>query len=88
MLLTIQLHCRKKFFKTKDYKKLFTTTMSQDRFNGLAILSIETDLVAKLEYTNLIVILHHNKQIYSLILNLFFKLKKLIFITWLRSQKC
>ncbi|XP_028121102.1 zinc finger MYM-type protein 1-like [Camellia sinensis] len=42
------------FSKLKLIKSYLRSTMSQERLNGLAILSIEKDLVDKLDYTNLI----------------------------------
>ncbi|XP_028098568.1 uncharacterized protein LOC114298232 [Camellia sinensis] len=42
------------FSKLKLIKSYLRSTMSQERFDGLAILSIAKDLVDKLDYTNLI----------------------------------
>ena len=42
------------FSKLKIIKSYLRSTMSQDRLNGLAILSIEKDILANLEYKELI----------------------------------
>ena len=42
------------FSKLKLIKSYLRSTMSQERLNGLAILSIEKELVEKLDYVNLI----------------------------------
>ena len=41
-------------FDLKLIKNYFRSTISQERLNGLSILSIEKDILAKLEYKNLI----------------------------------
>jgi hypothetical protein len=42
------------FSKLKLIKSYLRSTMSQERLNGLAILSIEKEMLKKLEYKNLI----------------------------------
>jgi hypothetical protein len=42
------------FSKLKLIKSYLRSTMSQERLNGLAILSIENEMLKKLEYKNLI----------------------------------
>ena len=57
ILLTIPVtvaSAERSFSKLKIIKNYLRTTMSQDRLNGLAILSIENDLLSKLEYKSLI----------------------------------
>ncbi|XP_028097893.1 uncharacterized protein LOC114297633 [Camellia sinensis] len=57
ILLTIPVTVasgERSFSKLKLIKSYLRSTMSQKRLNGLAILSIEKDLVDKLDYTNLI----------------------------------
>jgi hypothetical protein len=44
----------KSFSKLKLIKSYLRSTMSQERLNGLAILSIEKKLLENLEYKNLI----------------------------------
>ena len=57
ILLTIPItvaSAERSFSKLKLIKSFLRSTMSQERLNGLAIISIEKDLVSKLEYKNLI----------------------------------
>ena len=57
ILLTIPItvaSVERSFSKLKLIKSFLRSTMSQERLNGLAIISIEKDLVSKLEYKNLI----------------------------------
>jgi len=42
------------FSKLKLIKSYIRSTMSQERLNGLALLSIENEMLKKLEYKNLI----------------------------------
>jgi hypothetical protein len=42
------------FSKLKLIKSYIRSTMSQERLNGLAILSIENEMLKKLEYKNLV----------------------------------
>ena len=46
--------CIKKFSKLKLIKSYLRSTMSWERLNGLAILSIEKEMLEELEYKNLI----------------------------------
>ena len=57
ILLTIPItvaSAERSFSKLKLIKSFLRSTMSQEILNGLAIISIEKDLVSKLEYKNLI----------------------------------
>ena len=57
ILLTIPVTAasgERSFSKLKLIKSYLRSTISQDRLNGLALQSIEKDLVDKLDYTNLI----------------------------------
>nr|XP_028960141.1 uncharacterized protein LOC114825575 [Malus domestica] len=57
ILLTIRVtvaSAERSFSKLKLIKSYLRSTMSQERLNGLAILSIEKELVEKLDYVNLI----------------------------------
>ena len=57
ILLTIPVtvaSAERSFSKLKLIKSYLRSTMSQERLNGLAILSIEKELVEKLDYVNLI----------------------------------
>ena len=57
ILLTIPVtvaSAERSFSKLKLIKNYFRSTMSQEKLNGLAILSVEKDILAKLEYKNLI----------------------------------
>lgn len=57
ILLTIHVtvaHAERSFSKLALIKSYLRSTMSQERLSGLAMLSIEKDMVAKLDYTNLI----------------------------------
>ena len=57
ILLTIPVtvaSIKKSFSKLKLLKSYLRSTMSQERLNGLAILSIEQDLLENIEYKNLI----------------------------------
>lgn len=47
-------HAERSFSKLKLIKSYLRSTMSQERLSGLATLSIEKDMVEKLDYTNLI----------------------------------
>ncbi|XP_060968757.1 uncharacterized protein LOC115710798 [Cannabis sativa] len=47
-------HAEQSFSKLTLIKSYLRSTMSQERLSGLAMLSIENDLVAKLDYANLI----------------------------------
>lgn len=47
-------HAERSFSKLKLIKSYLCSTMSQERLSGLATLSIEKDMVEKLDYTNLI----------------------------------
>ncbi|KAM6571870.1 hypothetical protein CsatA_015950 [Cannabis sativa] len=47
-------HAERNFSKLTLIKSYLRSTMSQERLSGLAMLSIENDLVAKLDYANLI----------------------------------
>ena len=42
------------FFKLKLLKSYLRTTITQDRLNGLAILSIEKDMLENIKYDNII----------------------------------
>jgi uncharacterized protein YjhX (UPF0386 family) len=57
ILLTIPVtvaSAERSFSKLKLIKSYLRSTMSQERLNGLAILSIEKEMLKKLEYKNLI----------------------------------
>ena len=57
ILLTIPVTVasgERSFSKLKLIKSYLRSTMSQERLNGLAMLSIEKDMVDKLDYTSLI----------------------------------
>ncbi|XP_040369370.1 zinc finger MYM-type protein 1-like [Rosa chinensis] len=57
ILLTIPVtvaSAERSFSKLKLIKSYLRSTMSQERLNGLAMLSIEKDLVEKLEYSSLV----------------------------------
>ena len=57
ILLTIPVtvaSAERSFSKLKLIKSYLRSTMSQERLTGLAILSIEKEMVAKLEYKTLI----------------------------------
>ena len=57
ILLTIPVtvaSAKRSFSKLKLIKSYLRSTMSQERLNGLAMLSIEKDLLEKLEYKDLI----------------------------------
>jgi hypothetical protein len=57
ILLTIPItvaSAEKSFSKLKLLKSYLRSIMSQERLNGLAILSIEQDLLENIEYKNLI----------------------------------
>jgi hypothetical protein len=57
ILLTVSVtvaSAERSFFKLKLIKNSLRSTMSQDRFCGLAILSIEKDIVSTLDYKDLI----------------------------------
>ncbi|PRQ40050.1 putative HAT dimerization domain-containing protein [Rosa chinensis] len=57
ILLTIPVivaSAERSFSKLKLIKSYLQSTMSQERLNGLAMLSIEKDLVEKLEYSSLV----------------------------------
>ncbi|XP_073129369.1 uncharacterized protein [Henckelia pumila] len=57
ILLTIPVtvaSAERSFFKLKLIKNYLQSTMSQDRLNGLAILSIEKKMVANLDYDDLV----------------------------------
>ena len=57
ILLTIPLtiaSAKRSFLKLKLIKLYLRSTISQERLNGLAILSIEKEMLAKLECKNLI----------------------------------
>ena len=57
MLLTVPIivvSVERSFSKLKLIKSYLRSTMSKERLSELAILSIETDMLAKLEYKNLI----------------------------------
>ena len=45
---------KKSFSKLKLIKSYLRSTMSQEKLNGLAILSIEKELIENLNYVNLI----------------------------------
>lgn len=57
ILLTIPVtvaYAERSFSKLKLIKSYLRSTMSQERLSGLAMLSIESDMVQKLDYVNLI----------------------------------
>ena len=57
ILLTIPItvvSAERSFSKLKMIKSYFWSTMSQEILNGLAMLSIEKELVEKIDYTNVI----------------------------------
>ncbi|XP_058185824.1 uncharacterized protein LOC131303051 [Rhododendron vialii] len=57
VLLTILISVasgERTFSKLKSIKNYLRSTMSQERLNGLAMLSIENDLVKEVDYTNII----------------------------------
>ena len=57
ILLTIPVtvaSVERSFSKLKLIKSYLRSTMSQDRLNGLAMLSIEKDMVKEIEYTSVI----------------------------------
>ena len=57
ILLTIPVTvatAERSFSKLKLIKSYLRSTMSQERLNGLALLSIEKDMVKKLDYPSLI----------------------------------
>ena len=57
ILLTIPVtvaSAERGFSKLKMIKSYLRSTMSQDRLNGLAMLSIEKDLAGELDYANVI----------------------------------
>jgi len=57
ILLTIHVtvaSAERSFSKLKLIKSYLRSTMSQEKLNGLAILSIENEMLKKLEYKNLI----------------------------------
>ncbi|XP_074352732.1 uncharacterized protein LOC141691879 [Apium graveolens] len=57
ILLTIPVtvsYAERSFSKLKLIKSYLRSTMSQERLSGLAMLSIEKDMVEKLDYVNLI----------------------------------
>ena len=66
ILLTIPVtiaSAERSFSKLKLIKSYLRSTMSQERLNGLAILSIEKYILTKLEYKNLINIFVSQKAI-------------------------
>ena len=57
ILLTIPVtvaSAERSFSKLKPIKTFLRSTMSQERLNGLAILSIEKGIIEQLDYTDLI----------------------------------
>ena len=65
ILLTIHVtvaHAERSFSKLTLIKSYLRSTMSQERLSGLAMLSIEKDMVAKLNYINLINIFVSNAR--------------------------
>ena len=57
ILLTIPVtvaSTKRHFSKLKIIKSYLRSTMSQERFSGLPILSIENEMLEELEYKNLI----------------------------------
>ena len=57
ILLTIPItvaSAKRSFSKLKLIKSYLRSTMSQERLSGLAILSIENEMLEELEYKNLI----------------------------------
>ena len=54
MVLVIVASVEWNFSKLKLIKSYLSLTMSQERLNGLPILSTENDILAKLEYKSLI----------------------------------
>ena len=53
-ILVIVAHAERSFLKLKLIKSYLRSTMSQDRLSDLSMLSIENDLVGKLDYTSLV----------------------------------
>jgi hypothetical protein len=53
-ILVTVAYAERSFSKLKLIKSYLISTMSQERLNGLAILSIEKKMLKKLKYKNLI----------------------------------
>jgi hypothetical protein len=53
-ILVTVAYAERSFSKLKLIKSYLISTMSQERLNGLAILSIEKEMLKKLKYKNLI----------------------------------